>query len=395
MKIHSIFPVMVMVLLFSGLAFAYNEPQDSSNFLLSVLFKAQELRGRATMEIRKIDMEIKKNEEAIQKSERIISLAQQKGNTKAEMVAKDALMKAQEAKKKNEETLAFYQFYKDLLNKKIDSLRQLTSTSPNPPEDCKGLEEQLERDKQALKNYMKTIDMANKENEEWGKEAEEGRELAEKTRSESINLLVDLIFQKILNVTENKVRGIEREINKYLDMKEPTNEYLRNRLSEKFQRALDHYKTASMELSILQTGKVAKDATSTSMDFYEATNNTIALVQRYNELGDKEIMEILHDPEIKKLSQELSSFLIEQSVSFAALANESSVYLNKLDYILKGAAIIRDTTMTGAKWYYTTERLEQLGKVADIQLKAVDSLSKQMERTMKRLKECREKAQKP
>jgi hypothetical protein len=68
------------------------------------LFKTQELRDKAIIEIKRINGNIAKNEESIRNSERIINLAQEKGNTQAEMIAKEALMKAQEAKRKNEET---------------------------------------------------------------------------------------------------------------------------------------------------------------------------------------------------------------------------------------------------------------------------------------------------
>jgi len=130
--------LLLIILLFTGVAYAYDEPQYNSNFLLSVLFKAQELRDKATMEIRKIDMEIKKNEEAIQKSEKIISLAQQKGNTKAEMVAKDALMKAQEAKRKNEETKKQWELNKMRADRSYAAIQNMLSRNLGSSKQIKG-----------------------------------------------------------------------------------------------------------------------------------------------------------------------------------------------------------------------------------------------------------------
>jgi len=130
--------LLLIILLFTGVAYAYDEPQYNSNFLLSVLFKAQELRDKATMEIRKIDMEIKKNEEAIQKSEKIISLAQQKGNTKAEMVAKDALMKAQEAKRKNEETKKQWELNKMRADRSYAAIQNMFSQNLGSSKQIKG-----------------------------------------------------------------------------------------------------------------------------------------------------------------------------------------------------------------------------------------------------------------
>ena len=130
--------LLLIILLFTGVAYAYDEPQYNSNFLLSVLFKAQELRDKATMEIRKIDMEIKKNEEAIQKSEKIISLAQQKGNTKAEMVARDALMKATEAKRKNEETKAGWELNKMRADRSYAAIQNMFSQNLGSSKQIKG-----------------------------------------------------------------------------------------------------------------------------------------------------------------------------------------------------------------------------------------------------------------
>jgi len=128
--------LILSVLFYTGITFAYDEPQYSKNFLLSVYFRSVELRDKAITEIKKIDMEILKNEEAIQKAEKIISLAQQKGNTQAEMIAREALIKAQEAKYKNEETRKqlelkkiradrSYATIQNMLSQKYDSQKQI------------------------------------------------------------------------------------------------------------------------------------------------------------------------------------------------------------------------------------------------------------------------------
>jgi tetratricopeptide (TPR) repeat protein len=107
MKLSSISLIILIVSIFSSFGFADEGPRYSNDFLLSVYFKAVELRDNAIAEIKKIDMEIQKNEEAIKKSERIISLAQQRNDEKAkqaEIIARNGLAKAAEAKARNEET---------------------------------------------------------------------------------------------------------------------------------------------------------------------------------------------------------------------------------------------------------------------------------------------------
>jgi tellurite resistance-related uncharacterized protein len=126
------------ILFFTANAFAHDEPQYSNNFLLSLYFKAVELRDRAIMEIRKIDMEIAKNNETIQKSEKIISLAQQKGNTKAEMIARDALIKAQEAKRKNEEIRKEWELQKIRADRSYATIQNMLSQKNDSKQQIKG-----------------------------------------------------------------------------------------------------------------------------------------------------------------------------------------------------------------------------------------------------------------
>jgi len=126
------------ILFFTANAFAHDEPQYSNNFLLSLYFKAVELRDKAIMEIRKIDMEIAKNNETIQKSEKIISLAQQKGNTKVEMIARDALIKAQEAKRKNEEIRKEWELQKIRADRSYATIQNMLSQKNDSKQQIKG-----------------------------------------------------------------------------------------------------------------------------------------------------------------------------------------------------------------------------------------------------------------
>jgi ferric-dicitrate binding protein FerR (iron transport regulator) len=130
--------LILSVLSYTAIAFSYDEPQYSKNFLLSVYFKAVELRDKAIMEINKVDTEIKKNEEAIQKAEKIISLAQQKGNAKAEMIAREALMKAQEAKRENEETRKQLELQKIRADRSYATIQNMLSQKYDSPQQIRG-----------------------------------------------------------------------------------------------------------------------------------------------------------------------------------------------------------------------------------------------------------------
>jgi redox-sensitive bicupin YhaK (pirin superfamily) len=74
---------------------------ERSNWLLGVIFKLENMRDKAIADIQKYKGEIQKCDNTISKSENIVRLAQQKGNVKAEIVAREASIKAQEARIEN------------------------------------------------------------------------------------------------------------------------------------------------------------------------------------------------------------------------------------------------------------------------------------------------------
>lgn len=133
--------ILLMAWLFTGHAFASEEPQYNNQFLLSVFFKAQALRDQAIAEIKKIDMEIKKNEETIQKSQQIINLASQRTDVnarKAEAIAKEALIKAQEAKRRNEEIKREWELKKIRADRSYATIQNMLSQSGGSDNHIKG-----------------------------------------------------------------------------------------------------------------------------------------------------------------------------------------------------------------------------------------------------------------
>ena len=92
----------LFLLIFYGISFAQDAEVQKSNWLLGVIFKLENMRDKAIADIQKYGGEIQKCDTTISKSENIVRLAQQKGNTQAEMIASEALKKANDAKRKNE-----------------------------------------------------------------------------------------------------------------------------------------------------------------------------------------------------------------------------------------------------------------------------------------------------
>jgi ferric-dicitrate binding protein FerR (iron transport regulator) len=140
-RIYQISMILLMAWFLTGPAIAYEEPQYGNQFLLSIFFKTQALRDQAIAEIRKIDMEIKKNEETIQKSQQIINLAGQRTGTnarKAEAIAREALMKTQNAKRTNEETRKQWELQKIRADKSYATIQNMLSQKYDSRQQIKG-----------------------------------------------------------------------------------------------------------------------------------------------------------------------------------------------------------------------------------------------------------------
>lgn len=93
--------LIIFLLISCGISFAQDADAQKSNWLLGVIFKLETMRDKAMSDIRKYEGDIQRCDNTIVKSDNIVRIAQQKGNVQAEKIAREASIKAQEAKKKN------------------------------------------------------------------------------------------------------------------------------------------------------------------------------------------------------------------------------------------------------------------------------------------------------
>ena len=98
---------LALAILFSGGQIsAGQEASESDGFLLGALFRTRDLIDRTAADLQKVNQAIQENDKVIEKAENIITVAKQRNNQQAESVARDALEKSQEARKKNLDTRA-------------------------------------------------------------------------------------------------------------------------------------------------------------------------------------------------------------------------------------------------------------------------------------------------
>lgn len=81
------------------------QPSTDNQWIEDVIVRQEEEKAAIAQQIEQLKTDIKKNEKTISTSNSIISMAIKNGNSQAEKIARDAKLKAEEAKKTNEETL--------------------------------------------------------------------------------------------------------------------------------------------------------------------------------------------------------------------------------------------------------------------------------------------------
>jgi len=379
----------LLLVIFCGISCAQDAGAQKSNSMPGMIAKLEDMRSKTMADIRRYEGEILKCDNTIMKSENIVRLARQKGNAQAETIAREALAKAQEAKKKNQENLKFAQSYKELLEKKINGLKGLMAESSSQTEGsdyCKKLEAQLALDNRVLKDFKKTVDMTNKEREDWTKEGEDAM-------SEAKEAITKYLTSGFTDMLEKRLEKIDR-YRKVLDnlkktaMKDlPDNKDLLNRIDaklDKIKKTQTIYESLSGKI-IMNAGKYTVPAD----DLGETMKSEYGLYQKIVEEGDRNITEILKDSEVREKLSDIGSYFTDALIDHEIEIRKSSAFFSKVSPYLSALPLVRDLSYAGTKLELSWERISQLADIADQQLDAEKALRKQIERTRDKLKKCR------
>lgn len=356
--------------------------------LSSVLSRAEKLREKALIEIKKLENEIGKNAETIKKSEKIIILAQQKGNIKAESVARDALAKTQEAKRKNEEILRFYKIYLNLLAQIITKLESSIFQAAHDECNCEQLRRKYEGFKKAIKDFTKSVQGTAQEYQEWEKEWKEAQ-------IEGFQAFVNgLAFQAqyLKNIREEKLQILKRQLDGY--MRKLSNEellknkYILERLNAKMAKANQYYLETEDAIRALE--KV--DKTIKVQDLMRATTNSINLWCLEIKKGDTEVLNLLKDPEIKGLSIDLTESFGQYALEYIEMIKATDKVfgplLRRFNLAISGLTLLRDVSYAGTHLKLSFDRLMKLGEVGEQNYRAMQSLIENKKALEVKLKEC-------
>lgn len=132
--------VVLLVFLLSPSVSMAKEPDTSrQSWFLGIIFKLEKMRDKEIAGIRKYDAEIQKCNATIRSSENIIRQAQQKGNIKAEQIAREAMRTAQEAKRKNEKMKSLAELNKKRAETAYASVYNQLSKEAGRKEEIRGV----------------------------------------------------------------------------------------------------------------------------------------------------------------------------------------------------------------------------------------------------------------
>ena len=303
--------------------------------------------------------------------------ARRSGNKQAETIAREAETVAEDE----------LRIARQLLQKALALLRE---REHSVSEACRGLKAscseinaQLERDKEAIKRYEKTIAMNNEEADQWAKKNNEAQKEALKSAIEGV---ADLVGRRLLE-NKNIASELEKRLIDYRVQLQveglPQQKALAEKLIQDMSLVQGQFDSAMKQAAWGQALKTGVDLDRN----YKMTRAAVETVKSTGEIGDKrmaDVLQMIKDPE-NNLRVHVSDLI--------ALAAEK-----KLDKILEQipclsnaaafALFIRDYSYQGLAWYQSRERILGCRKVADEQLKAVASLQKQITETMNRRKEC-------
>lgn len=349
----------------------------------------EKMKSSSIEKINNYQAAIQKCDRTINKSQDIISQAQQQNNRQAETVANDALIKAYDAKRKNLDLLEYEKFNLNLIEKKLnefDNLLKGIDSNKNPNEtDCDKLALQLERDKLALKNFMKTIKMTEDGREEWTKEGEDAMKEAGMT-------LLKFFAGELANhltARDGQIKLIKKEIEKLKIKKAQelaNKKYLIDKIDGKIKNAEDLFQKLWV--------KKPTDVILKVDNMSETIKSQVELSESIVEQGDKQIIEVLTDPEIRSKLWEMNSTLVELLHDYEFEINASKKFFKTVSPVTSRITTLRDLIYSVTRVSLSSDLVAQLSEVADQELKAVNSLKKQIERTNEKLNDCKKKNKK-
>jgi len=240
---------------------------------------------------------------------------------------------------------------------------------------CKQIGEQLERDKEAVRRYQKTIEMGQEELRKWTERNDEAQRNA---LMRAFSFLIDgtLAFAMESDAVINGLKGAIAKYEKQLRQQgREIDPFQYKKLEDLGKRKL------TLELAAQSAKSIKDKKEKVEIAWHYFTSNTKTA-----------------DEEMSAIGQILNSF-DEDPILFSILEKEGLMPLvNKLKtrklfpkkpYLINTGEFLFDYGYHATEWLQSRARIIQHYNLADNQLKAVDALGEQLKKTMEALKSCR------
>lgn len=260
----------LLLFIFYGISFAQDSDVQKNNWLLGVIFKLERMKDNSEADIQKYEREIQKSESTIRKSEDIVRRAQQGGNSKAEMIAREALAKANEAKVKNEKNRSMAELKKKRSELAIANVRNMLADKLSQTQEIKSVVTNYSGNVSILKKNGETIPLENNRSgyletgdEIWtlgNSSAEiqflEGRGSLKVGEYSKVKMEADDTGTQVMNMIQGKINISVEKVESYQKMMEEKiktyKEDLKTVKDETKQKIVDEY-----ESMLLSTKKAA------------------------------------------------------------------------------------------------------------------------------------------
>lgn len=245
-------------------------------------------------------------------------------------------------------------------------------------QDCSSIEDQLERDTNAMRRQHDSILQNSDELEEW----DDANKKALKDAAKDAAKLIAGRLAKTLLAKQKALRGLQDRLikNAYrsrFGAQGP--QYIANvtRQLEEANRAYDRMKAQ------VDIGHILKTAV-TAEDIKEMINKTIKAVGDAQAQSDAVINAAIRDPELSSFF-EADHAASEFAQQFTEMALEAARIIPHVDV----ASFVVNTAYNAKKWQESRDRILQQVELSEKDLQAVNALKAQIERTAGRLKQCR------
>jgi len=344
------------------------------------------------------------NDKLLIKAQEIILLARAKGDVKAGQIAEEAARKAEETKNKHLKIKQKAEEEIEVIKRYIDIAGQNNFQCMS--EVCNKFREQIARDKEALKRFLKEAETLSKRQEE--REKELLKEKLETQKDLILSILPDVFSTSIKNIKSIKelwrsygfIGRLGKRIQNLINspkIKEHKTKVKLWKIGDKIRRFniylnkhIDKHISISEDVELIsqgiKTGSWSSDMYPKIAAYLKLMFEDNEYIKNYLEDLKKDLYELANSQETKEL---LGDLVLSETLSeLEELSNEFKKTVTKLAPLANAFHMGINIGYLWVKIDYLDSEVNRDYKLTDDLLKSYERLKDQLDKDMKKLKEC-------